>query len=173
MSKVNEAGKLAIARVMSDALDSVANIGCNVVQTICNAVTKVYKGTEIPKEEQTAIVDELATLRGWNASVARTRKSEARAILDTYAELPAAAARLAAKGKGNWKDAVSLARRLRNGESSAKAIAALTTEHVGKKRAPKAQAALLVKRVLAIKKLDSALVKALRVLAAEHSLNVG
>lgn len=170
MSKqVNDSGRLAIAQVMHEALDSVANIGRNVVTTICGAVRKVYKGAEIPKDEQDAIVNELALRRGWSDAEARVRKSEARAILCTYAELPGAAAKLAAKGKGNWKDAVSLARKLRNGDSTTAAIAALTAEGTSKKRSPKAQAALLLKRVLKIKKLDAALLRGVQdLLDANH-----
>ncbi len=167
--KTNTNGRLAIAQVMSEALDAVDNIGRNVVQTICQGVSKVYRGAEIPKAEKDAIVDELATLRGWSDAAAKVRKSEARVILATYTELPAAAAKLADKGKGNWKDAVRLARKLKNGESANKAIAAMTTEAQAKKRSPKAQCALLVKRVLKIKGLSASFLRALEsACEAEH-----
>lgn len=171
MSKVNGTGRAAIARVMSDAYDNVANIGRNVVQTICSAVEKVYRGADIPKEDCDAIVDELATLRGWDEKSAKVRKSEARAILSVYSELPNAAAKLADKGKGNWKDAVNLARKLRDGSSTKDAIAALTAAPKHDAKSKKKRAAMLLKslRKLGFKAIERNIVA----IANELNLNIG
>lgn len=95
------------------------------VENICKAVQKLYKGKPVPKDDGEFIADEVARLRGWSEGSARVRKAECKSIIGQYAKLPDAIARAKKKKFVSFEMAVKLARSLNKGMTPNQAAQAL------------------------------------------------
>lgn len=132
------------------ALDARDNTG-SIVTQVCNAARSVCRGKPIGKEDQTAIVEDIATQRGWKDDVLRARSSEVRTILDTYSELPAAIKHAQSTGTCNWHFAIKVARLIRGGKSTTAAVSAARKKSAEKVVPVEGRLASLLKKLIAAK----------------------
>jgi hypothetical protein len=101
-----------IARAVCEALDTRDNTG-SIITTVCNTARAIMKGKPFPAADMDAIVQDIAHARGWKGDAVKTRSSEVRTILHTYAVLPEAIRHAQSKGACNWHFALKMARMLK------------------------------------------------------------
>ncbi len=175
----------AIASAIDGAITTSQTIGAELVTQCVTVCQKFYRGKEIPKDDREAILDTLAVMRGWSDKSAKSRKSEARALLQFYPMLLELVAGFRKKNGGNctWHDVVKLAREV--GKHSGKrrvtsAVNALierseaTAVKPGdlKRSEAKAKIAASVKTILKMKAVESAFRVSLAELCEEYRISV-
>jgi hypothetical protein len=148
------------------AMDARDNTG-GIVTQVCNAARSICRGKPIGKEDQTAIVEDLADARGWKPDVLRARSSEVRVILDTYSELPTAIQHAQRTGTCNWHFALKVARLIRKGKPATAAVSAARKKSTADAVPVEGRIASLLKKLIAEKprKRDAAM-------KAAHALNI-
>ena len=107
-------GANEVATAVATALAEIDN-SANIVEQCVASAMELYDGLEVPPQDLTYITDRVATIRKWSGSSLKVRKSEVRAIVRAYFELPDAMARYRKKcATFTWHEAVDLARALAN-----------------------------------------------------------
>ena len=184
VAELSSSDRSGIARSVAEAIATIGKSG-SVVTQVCDVARKAAKGVALSQDDIDTICADVAKSASLQALNKRNREntlSRWRTVLAVYASVPEASESLRAKlGRCSWHESMSLAAFLKRGHSIAEAVKAVTDRANGKgaeKSQPsnakeaKAAAAMGLKRILKIAKLPADLEKALRVLAAEHSLNV-
>lgn len=180
-SRAQTNGIAAVAGALVGIYSEVGIIGQSFVTQLCDAARKAFKGKAIATETIEAIVEECAAKLGWEGRSGSSRKAEAKVLLRNYAMLPEAVEAFMPlnKGRCNWHNVVQLARFAdKNPKLKAASVASKVAENNGGGEGPtdpksaKKAAAMRVKKILELKHLDAKFKKALRVLCAEHNLNV-
>jgi len=180
IAKINRGAVSAIVSAIAKGLAEVNSTGA-LLHSVCNVARAQYKGAAIPKIDGDEILRELAITHGWKGRTVDIRKSEYRAVLAAYAQLPEAMKALKSAGNScSWHDGIALARLLRDGTKPAAAAKKHQTRRKAKVKdlavmargEAKALAARLVKKLLKLKKIESDFRDALKELCAAHSINV-
>jgi len=163
----------AVARALIAAYSTAETAG-SMVDDVCKAAHRAYKGEAVPKADADAILNQLANARDWDGDIAQVRKSEAKQVLNAYSNLAETVATVKEKhGACSWHSAVKLARCLNKNEGSMKkAIAAFETKGGESKGNPAGRTAGALKAWYKIAKADkkAAIAKAYELLGLKGEL---
>lgn len=184
VAELSSSDRSGIARSVAEAIATIGKSG-SVVTQVCDVARKAAGGVALAQDDIDSICADVAKSPGLQALNKRNREntlSRWRTVLAVYASIPEASEQLRAKlGRCSWHESMALAAFLKRGRTVSEAVKAVVDRANGKgaeKSAPanakeaKGLAAMGLKRILKIEKLPADLAKALRVLAAEYSLNV-
>lgn len=121
---LSSTARSAIVSTFVSAISSAENSGSLVTQ-VCDAANKYARGEQIAESDISAIGSAVAKERGWKGRSLKSRLSEVRVVLRSYATLPEAIEAFIAKAKScDWHTSMKLARRLNKGDSVKQAVAA-------------------------------------------------
>lgn len=121
---LSSTARSAIVSTFVSAISSAENSGSLVTQ-VCDAANKYARGLPIGDEDIAAIGHGVAKERGWKGRSLKSRLSEVRVVLRSYATLPEAIEAFIAKARNcDWHTSMKLARRLNKGDSVKQAVAA-------------------------------------------------
>jgi hypothetical protein len=183
IDKATVRARNAVAEAVSSVYGAYEKTG-DIVTQLCDSAQRFYRGEPIPSDDLSYIVEKAAQLRQWSEASARSRKSEARALLSHYTLLPELIRAWRAKVGGcTWHNITALAREVGKHSGKARVAAAVNallkrgknaTDPADIARADaKAKVAQSVKRILKMKHLESDFRSRLSALCVEYRINLG
>lgn len=173
----NYAAVSSLSRAFSEAIDAAVSTGAPVTM-LCNTAAKYYRGAAVPAPDAQAIIaNVIAAHPKWQAGSQKVRKSEMLSVLNAYSKLPEAVTKFCKQSQSfTYHHAIGLSRRLKTMSVTAAVDDMVNRGENSGPKSPKdakKKAAISIKRLLAMPKLERAFKVKLAALAAEFSLNVG